>query len=95
MDSRKEIVDRAIEFRHPERVPIVFWNRDQTDGDVMLYHLSLGVPGDGTARKPVGLVDKRMGLSSGIARRRHDGASDASGLARVAGGRRDDGPAAA
>jgi uroporphyrinogen decarboxylase len=39
----------AIEFQHPDRVPIVFWNRDQTAGDVMLYHLSLGVPGDGTA----------------------------------------------
>ncbi len=49
MTSRKETVDRAIEFRHPERVPIVFWNRDQTEGDVMLYHLSLGVPGDGNA----------------------------------------------
>ncbi len=42
MDSRKALVDQAISFRRPERVPIVFWNRDQTDGDVMLYHLSLG-----------------------------------------------------
>ena len=47
MCSRKEMVDRAIEFRRPERVPVVFWNRDQTEGDVMLYHLSLGQPGDG------------------------------------------------
>ena len=47
MHSRRETVDRAIEFRDPERVPIVFWNRDQSDGDVMLYHLSLGEPGDG------------------------------------------------
>lgn len=47
MYSRKETVDRAIEFRGPSRVPIVFWNRDQTKGDVMLYHLSLGQPGDG------------------------------------------------
>ena len=47
MDSRKETVDRAIAFGSPRRVPIVFWNRDQTEGDVMLYHLSLGQPGDG------------------------------------------------
>lgn len=47
MDSRKVLVDRAIKFRSPHRVPIVFWNCDQADGDVMLYHLSLGQPGDG------------------------------------------------
>jgi uroporphyrinogen decarboxylase len=46
--SRKELVDQAIGFRFPERVPIVFWNRDQTEGDVMLYHLALGAPGEGT-----------------------------------------------
>ena len=46
--SRKDRVDRAIEFRKPDRVPIVFWNCDQTAGDVLLYHLSLGAPGDGT-----------------------------------------------
>ena len=49
MTFRKTLVDRAIAFGEPERVPIVFWNRDQTQGDVMLYHLSLGVPGDGDA----------------------------------------------
>ena len=43
-----ERVRRAIEFRDPDRVPIVFWNCDQTEGDVLLYHLALGVPGDGT-----------------------------------------------
>ena len=42
MTSRKELVDRAIAFARPERVPVVFWNRDQTQGDVLLYHLSLG-----------------------------------------------------
>jgi len=41
-------VDRAIALKHPERVPIVFWNRDQEQGDVMLYHLSLGQKGDGS-----------------------------------------------
>jgi len=44
---RHERVRLAIEFRRPDRVPIVFWNRDQTEGDVMLYHLALGAPGDG------------------------------------------------
>jgi hypothetical protein len=47
MPSRKELVDRAITFQRPERVPVVFWNCDQAEGDVMLYHLSLGQPGDG------------------------------------------------
>jgi hypothetical protein len=46
--SRLECVRRAIEFRRPNRVPVVFWNRDQAKGDVMLYHLSLGEPGNGT-----------------------------------------------
>ncbi len=46
--SRIELVEQAIRFRSPERVPIVFWNRDQTEGDVMLYHLALGAPGNGT-----------------------------------------------
>jgi hypothetical protein len=45
---RKECVGRAIEFKTPGRIPIVFWNRDQTDGDVMLYHLSLGISEDAT-----------------------------------------------
>ncbi|HNR99047.1 MAG TPA: uroporphyrinogen decarboxylase family protein [Planctomycetota bacterium] len=47
-NSRKDLVDRAIRLRSPERIPIVFWNRDQTEGDVLLYHLSLGVPGHGS-----------------------------------------------
>ena len=46
--DRQERVRRAIEFRRPDRVPVVFWNRDQTEGDVMLYHLALGAPGDGS-----------------------------------------------
>lgn len=49
MASRKSLVDQAIRFDSPARVPIVFWNCDQTAGDVLLYHLSLGVPGDGNA----------------------------------------------
>jgi uroporphyrinogen decarboxylase len=46
--SRKELVDQAIHFGSPQRVPIVFWNRDQAEGDLMLYHLALGAPGDGS-----------------------------------------------
>ena len=50
---RKNLVDQAIRFENPERIPIVFWNCDQTEGDVLLYHLSRGVPGDGTALENV------------------------------------------
>jgi uroporphyrinogen decarboxylase len=45
--SRKDLVDQAIRFGSPRRVPVIFWDRDQTEGDVMLYHLALGAPGDG------------------------------------------------
>jgi len=45
---RCECVRRAVEFRRPDRVPIVFWNRDQSEGDALVYHLSLGAPGDGS-----------------------------------------------
>lgn len=41
MTSRKTLVDQAINFQHPARIPLVFWNCDQTNGDVMVYHLSL------------------------------------------------------
>ncbi|MHB1037933.1 MAG: uroporphyrinogen decarboxylase family protein [Pirellulales bacterium] len=51
MRARKNLVDKAIRFGSPERVPIVFWNRDQAEGDVMLYHLALGAPGDGTPNR--------------------------------------------
>jgi hypothetical protein len=46
--NHAERVRRAIEFQRPDRVPIVFWNRDQAEGDVMLYHLALGVSGHGS-----------------------------------------------
>ncbi len=45
MVSRKDLVDRAIAFKHPQRVPVIFWNCDQTEGDIMLYHLSLAREG--------------------------------------------------
>ena len=41
MSSRKKLVEQAITFNHPDRVPLWFVNCDQTDGDVMVYHLSL------------------------------------------------------
>lgn len=51
MPLRKTLVDRAIAFGQPDRVPVVFWNCDQELGDVMLYHLSLGQPGDGSGNQ--------------------------------------------
>ena len=48
MDSRKELVVDAVEFRRPSRVPVWFVNADQEEGDVMVYHLSLGQEGDGS-----------------------------------------------
>ncbi len=41
MLSRKELVEQAITFQNPSRIPIWYVNCDQTDGDVMVYHLSL------------------------------------------------------
>ncbi len=41
MSDRKTLVERAIRFEHPERVPVWFVNCDQHLGDVMVYHLSL------------------------------------------------------
>ena len=41
MSTRKELVDQAISFQNPSRIPIWYVNCDQTDGDVLVYHLSL------------------------------------------------------
>ena len=38
---RKTLVDQAIRFENPERIPIVFWNCDQTEGDVLFRLLHL------------------------------------------------------
>jgi uroporphyrinogen decarboxylase len=46
--SRRELVEKAIRFQSPERVPVVYWNRDQAKGDLLLYHLSLGPPSHGS-----------------------------------------------
>jgi len=42
MDSRKDVVIRAMRFGGPERVPVFYINRDHEQGEVMMYHLSLG-----------------------------------------------------
>jgi len=41
MTTRHELVRQAIYFQKPARIPLWFVNSDQTDGDVMVYHLSL------------------------------------------------------
>ena len=41
MPNRRELVQQAINFQNPSRIPIWYVNCDQTDGDVMVYHLSL------------------------------------------------------
>jgi uroporphyrinogen decarboxylase len=46
MTSRKELVRQAIHFRDPERIPIWFVNCDQTEGDAIVYHLSLDMAGE-------------------------------------------------
>ena len=40
------MVRQAIRFENPERIPIWFVNCDQTEGDVMVYHLSLDKEGE-------------------------------------------------
>lgn len=46
--SCQELVEQPIRFGFPEPVPIVFWSRDQEQGDIVLSNLALGAPGDGT-----------------------------------------------
>lgn len=46
MISRKSLVQRAITFACPPRVPVWFVNCDQAEGDVMVYHMSLEKPGE-------------------------------------------------
>jgi hypothetical protein len=46
MTSRKTIVDQAISFQNPPRIPLWFVNADQTAGDAMVYHLSLNEEDD-------------------------------------------------
>ena len=44
MASREALVRQAIRFEGPKRIPIWFVNCDQTEGDVIVYHLSLDKP---------------------------------------------------
>jgi len=62
MASREALVRQAIRFESPARIPIWFVNCDQTEGDVIVYHLSLDKEGpsnrlekldDGTMGHPV------------------------------------------
>jgi len=46
MASREALVRQAIRFDGPERIPIWFVNCDQTEGDVIVYHLSLDKEGE-------------------------------------------------
>ena len=41
MTTRKDTVVRAITFTGPERIPVLYWNRDQQEGDIRVYSLSL------------------------------------------------------
>lgn len=64
MDSRAQLVKQTITFAHPERIPILFLNRDQMEGDILMrgmvlepdganewgYHLEN--LGDGTMGQP-------------------------------------------
>lgn len=45
--NQRERVLRAIEFRHPDRPPVWFFNRDQERGDILRYPFHLTTP-DGT-----------------------------------------------
>ncbi len=42
MDSSEQVVRDAINFNHPERVPVGFFNRDHWAGDILLYGLWYG-----------------------------------------------------
>lgn len=41
----RERVARAIGFRGPDRVPVVFWNRDPEPGGMMCDRVRLGARG--------------------------------------------------
>lgn len=39
--NQRERVQRAIEFKTPDRVPVLFLNRDQKRGDILMYNMAL------------------------------------------------------
>lgn len=42
MKTREQIVRDAITFSHPERIPVWQFNKDQAEGDILLYGLWYG-----------------------------------------------------
>jgi uroporphyrinogen decarboxylase len=46
MASRVDLVRQAIRFENPERIPVWYVNCDQTEGDAIVYHLSLDKAGE-------------------------------------------------
>ncbi len=46
MTSRLDLVRQAIRFENPERIPLWYVNCDQTEGDAIVYHLSLDMQGE-------------------------------------------------
>ncbi|MCL5269004.1 MAG: hypothetical protein M1457_00250 [bacterium] len=40
-DTRRELVEKAIAFQSPERIPVWFFNRDHLEGDILLYGVGL------------------------------------------------------
>jgi len=45
MTPREELIRQAIRFERPERIPVWYVNCDQTEGDAIVYHLSLDKEG--------------------------------------------------
>lgn len=45
MTTRSDLVRQAIRFENPERIPVWYVNCDQTEGDAIVYHLSLDMEG--------------------------------------------------
>ena len=39
--NKEQLVRRAIEFKFPERVPLLLFNRDQSMGDILIYNMSI------------------------------------------------------
>ena len=54
MTSAPSVVRQAIRFENPERIPIWYVNCDQTEGDAIVYHLSLDKQGRPTAARTNG-----------------------------------------
>lgn len=72
METKKEIVLKAINFKKPDRLPIWFFNRDEVSGDILRFNFAIEEGGksewgyewersdDGTIGQPVGPVIKDL-----------------------------------